>query len=101
MAIDILQPGTPIPNGAGGIVRGQDHCSLCKTAPCDPVIGTDQKVYRNAHCAACVGVQAIANALDRSICVEDTISGIFQWIKDNMIVVIIALAVAILLSGRR
>lgn len=94
-------PITPIPNGSGGIVRGEDHCALCKTAPCDPVIGTDQKTYRNAHCAACAGVQAVANALDRSICGEGTLSGIFQWIKDNMIVVIIAFAVAILLSGRR
>lgn len=84
MSIDTLQQGiTPLPNGAGGIVHGEDHCALCKSAPCDPVIGTDQKVYRNEHCAQCAGVQAIANALDRSMCVQTstTLNEMIEWLK--------------------
>lgn len=79
MRVDIFQQGiTPLPNGSGGVVYGQDPCALCKTAPCDPVIGTDQKVYRHEHCAQCAGVQAIANALDRSIC---GMGDLFAWLK--------------------
>lgn len=87
-------PGVePLPNGGGGFARSP--CDLCKTEPCNPVIGSDQKVYRNEHCARCAGVTAIASALDQSVCNE--VSGVMEWLKKYWYIPAAILAIILLM----
>lgn len=89
----------PSPNG--GEINIVNPCAKCRTAPCNPVIGTDQKVYRNEHCAQCAGAQAVANAVDRSICDTEVFKEIIEWVKQNPVVVVIAAIIALLLIRGR
>lgn len=77
-----------------------DECAKCKTAPCDPVIGDDRQVYRNEHCAKCLRVTPVANAVDRSICGPEIFNDIIKWIKENPTVALVAVIVALLLLRR-
>jgi hypothetical protein len=70
---------------------------------CDPVIGADGKVYRNECQARAAGTTAVANAIDRSICGQQTSSGqldIGKFFQENWLWIVGALVLALLLTRR-
>jgi len=70
---------------------------------CDPVIGADGKVYKNECQARASGTSAVANALDRSICGQQTVPGQFdigKFLQDNWLWIAGAIVLAIILTRR-
>jgi hypothetical protein len=70
---------------------------------CDPVIGTDGKVYRNECQARAAGTTAVANTIDRSICGQQTSSGQFdigKFLQENWLWIAGAIVLAIVLTRR-
>jgi hypothetical protein len=70
---------------------------------CDPVIGADGKVYRNECQARAAGTLAVANAIDRSICGQQSVTGQFdigKFLQENWLWIAGAFVLAIILTRR-
>jgi hypothetical protein len=73
---------------------------------CDPVIGVDGRVYKNECQARASGTTAVANAVDRSICGQQTAPSapgqfdIGKFLQENWLWIAGAIVLAIILTRR-